>query len=207
MASEDVLGQAARWRDEGYRVALATVVKTWGSSPRQAGSQLAIRHDSLFVGSVSGGCVEGKVVEAALEVMESGTPPGSSISASATRTRGRSVSPVGARSRSSSRPSNEARTSCRRSLAAFRRPQGACRFDDRPRLRRAGSLDARSRSITGEDLVSTFRQGAAGRSLPAGRARRPAALLPSVQSPAQAVLGRRRAHRAALGADGPGVGL
>ena len=74
MASEDVLSQAAQWADEGYRVALATVVQTWGSSPRPAGSQLVIRHDALFVGSVSGGCVEGKVVEAALEVMEGGAP-------------------------------------------------------------------------------------------------------------------------------------
>ncbi len=74
MASEDVLGQAATWVHEGYRVALATVVQTWGSSPRPAGSQLVVRDDSLFVGSVSGGCVEGKVVEAALEVMN-GEPP------------------------------------------------------------------------------------------------------------------------------------
>ena len=74
MATEDVLGQAANWADEGYRVALATVVQTWGSSPRPAGSQLAIRDDSLFVGSVSGGCVEGKVVEAGLEIMNGGEP-------------------------------------------------------------------------------------------------------------------------------------
>lgn len=74
MASEDVLGQAATWVSEGHRVALATVVQTWGSSPRPAGSQLAIRDDTLFVGSVSGGCVEGKVVEEALEVMNSGSP-------------------------------------------------------------------------------------------------------------------------------------
>lgn len=74
MASEDVLAKAAEWADEGYRVALATVVQTWGSSPRPAGSQLAIRHDALFVGSVSGGCVEGKVVEAGLEVMNGGAP-------------------------------------------------------------------------------------------------------------------------------------
>lgn len=77
MTSEDVLGQAATWAEEGHRVALATVVKTWGSSPRPAGSQVAVRydvHDPLFVGSVSGGCVEGKVVEAALEVIDSGEP-------------------------------------------------------------------------------------------------------------------------------------
>ena len=72
MSSEDVLGQAESWAEQGYRVALATVVQTWGSSPRPAGSQLAIRQDALFVGSVSGGCVEGKVVEAALDVMNGG---------------------------------------------------------------------------------------------------------------------------------------
>ncbi len=72
MAQRDqVLEQALLWREQGQRVALATVVATWGSSPRPAGSQLAVREDGLFVGSVSGGCVEGKVVEAAQEVMVS----------------------------------------------------------------------------------------------------------------------------------------
>lgn len=69
----DVLTQAAMWQDAGHAVALATVVETWGSSPRPAGSQLAIRDDGLFVGSVSGGCVEGAVVEAANGVIKEGT--------------------------------------------------------------------------------------------------------------------------------------
>ncbi len=73
-SERDVLSAAAEWKDSGHRVAIATVVKTWGSSPRQPGSQLAVRDDTLFLGSVSGGCVEGKVVETALDVMESGTP-------------------------------------------------------------------------------------------------------------------------------------
>jgi len=68
----DELEQALAWRAQGHRVALATVVKTWGSSPRPAGSHLVVRDDTLFVGSVSGGCVEGEVVEAALEAMEDG---------------------------------------------------------------------------------------------------------------------------------------
>lgn len=68
----DELAQAAAWRDAGHKVAIATVVKTWGSSPRPAGSHLAIRDDMLFVGSVSGGCVEGKVVEEALDAMADG---------------------------------------------------------------------------------------------------------------------------------------
>jgi xanthine dehydrogenase accessory factor len=61
----DVLEAAARWLDAGRRVALGTVIKTWGSAPRQAGSQIAVRDDGAFVGSVSGGCIEGAVIEAA----------------------------------------------------------------------------------------------------------------------------------------------
>ena len=56
------------------KVALATVISTWGSSPRPTGSQLAVAEDSTFVGSVSGGCIEGAVVTEALAVMESGKP-------------------------------------------------------------------------------------------------------------------------------------
>lgn len=70
----DPLAIARRWHDQGQPVALATVVKTWGSSPRPAGSQLVIRRDGLFEGSVSGGCVEGEVVRAAMEVL-GGAPP------------------------------------------------------------------------------------------------------------------------------------
>src|SRR5215467_12772038 len=71
---QDVLAKARDWLDASRRVAIATVVETWGSSPRPRGSQLAVRDDGLFVGSVSGGCVEGKVVEAAHEVIASGAP-------------------------------------------------------------------------------------------------------------------------------------
>ena len=72
--SDDVLEAAARWRNEGRAAALATVVETWGSSPRPVGSQLAVGGDGGFVGSVSGGCIEGAVVRAALEVIETGRP-------------------------------------------------------------------------------------------------------------------------------------
>lgn len=68
----DILGLALEWHDAGRRVALATVVKTWGSSPRPAGSNLVIADDGAFEGSVSAGCVEGAVIEAALEVIETG---------------------------------------------------------------------------------------------------------------------------------------
>ena len=70
----DELETALTWREAGHGVAVATVVKTWGSSPRPAGSHLVVRDDMLFVGSVSGGCVEGAVVQAALEAMGDGQP-------------------------------------------------------------------------------------------------------------------------------------
>jgi xanthine/CO dehydrogenase XdhC/CoxF family maturation factor len=69
---QDVLQTALQWREAGKAVALATVVQTWGSSPRPVGSNLAIADDGSFEGSVSGGCVEGAVIEAAKGVMESG---------------------------------------------------------------------------------------------------------------------------------------
>jgi len=68
------LEQAARWRKAGKGVALATVVNTWGSSPRPLGSKLAVDSDGAFVGSVSGGCVEGAVVTEALETIRDGKP-------------------------------------------------------------------------------------------------------------------------------------
>ena len=73
-AGEDVLATARAWLDEGREVALATVVATWGSSPRPAGSQLLVDGDGAFVGSVSGGCIEGAVVREAVEVMAAGAP-------------------------------------------------------------------------------------------------------------------------------------
>ncbi len=69
----DALATALEWRDSGHGVALATVVSTWGSSPCPVGSHLVVRADGHFEGSVSGGCVEGKVIEAAIESIESGT--------------------------------------------------------------------------------------------------------------------------------------
>jgi xanthine/CO dehydrogenase XdhC/CoxF family maturation factor len=70
----EILEQAASWREAGKGVALATVVKTWGSSPRQAGAKLAVTESGEFVGSVSGGCVEGAVIEQALESIRDGKP-------------------------------------------------------------------------------------------------------------------------------------
>lgn len=69
---DDELQQALDWVEAGHAVALATVIETWGSSPRRPGSHLVVRADTRFAGSVSGGCVEGAVVQAALEVMANG---------------------------------------------------------------------------------------------------------------------------------------
>jgi len=70
----DIMEQAARWREAGKGVALATVVNTWGSSPRPIGSKLAVDEAGAFVGSVSGGCVEGAVIGEAQESIKDGKP-------------------------------------------------------------------------------------------------------------------------------------
>ena len=71
---EDILKAAEEWRKSGRGVALATVVETWGSAPRPVGSNLVIDSEGNFLGSVSGGCVEGAVVTEAADVIDSGTP-------------------------------------------------------------------------------------------------------------------------------------
>ncbi len=71
---DDMTRQALDWLAAGKQVALATVVETWGSAPRPVGAQLAISGDMEIAGSVSGGCVEGAVVEEALEALQDGTP-------------------------------------------------------------------------------------------------------------------------------------
>ncbi len=71
---EQILQKASAWIESGLGVALATVVTTWGSAPRPAGSQLAVNERGEFVGSVSGGCVEAAVVEEARGVMRDGAP-------------------------------------------------------------------------------------------------------------------------------------
>lgn len=70
----DVLDEVARWYDDGERFALATVVGTWRSAPRQPGAAMALTDDGEPVGSVSGGCVEGAVFELGQEVLASGEP-------------------------------------------------------------------------------------------------------------------------------------
>ena len=76
MSSNDagLLDKANQWIGEGRKVALATVIETWGSAPQPVGSQLVIDGDGNFEGSVSGGCVEGAVVTEALEAIDTGKP-------------------------------------------------------------------------------------------------------------------------------------
>lgn len=69
-----ILREVVAWARSGRKAALATVVSTWGSSPRAAGSRLAVDEFGHFIGSVSGGCVEGEVLANAAEVMETGKP-------------------------------------------------------------------------------------------------------------------------------------
>src|SRR3954469_9725462 len=69
---EDILAKAEDWRKAGKAVAIATVTETWGSAPRPVGSHLVIDEDGHFLGSVSGGCVEGEVVTASMDVIGDG---------------------------------------------------------------------------------------------------------------------------------------
>jgi xanthine dehydrogenase accessory factor len=66
------LSTALSWYAQGKKVAVATVIKTWGSAPRPMGSQLFIHENGSFEGSVSGGCIEGAVIEEALSQLDSG---------------------------------------------------------------------------------------------------------------------------------------
>jgi xanthine/CO dehydrogenase XdhC/CoxF family maturation factor len=70
----DILADLDRWRAEGRRVALATVIKTGGSTPRPLGSKMAVSETGQIVGSVSGGCIEGAVFEEAQAVLRDGKP-------------------------------------------------------------------------------------------------------------------------------------
>lgn len=70
----DPLAVAEAWVGEGRRVAIATVIETWGSAPRPVGSHLVIDGAGNFEGSVSGGCVEGAVISEAADIIETGNP-------------------------------------------------------------------------------------------------------------------------------------
>jgi xanthine dehydrogenase accessory factor len=74
VSDDKILKTALEWHTQGGKVAIATVVETWGSAPRPVGSQLVIDSEGRFVGSVSGGCVEADVVIGALDVIADGQP-------------------------------------------------------------------------------------------------------------------------------------
>ena len=73
-ADPAILAKALNWLDDGRRVALATVIQTWGSAPQPVGSLLLIDEDGNFLGSVSGGCVEAEVIEQAKDVIATSAP-------------------------------------------------------------------------------------------------------------------------------------
>lgn len=70
----EILSDVERWRREGKQVAVATVVKVYGSAPRPLGAKMAVSSAGDMVGSVSGGCVEGAVFEEAQHAMQTGEP-------------------------------------------------------------------------------------------------------------------------------------
>jgi len=71
----DILSDLDNWHaDDNQSIAIATVIQTWGSSPRRAGAKMAITPDGKITGSVSGGCVEGAVFESGVEVLKSNKP-------------------------------------------------------------------------------------------------------------------------------------
>ena len=70
----EVFGELEQWTREGEEIALATVVETWGSSPRPLGSKMVVTRSGKMAGSVSNGCIEGAVFEEAQKVLKNGTP-------------------------------------------------------------------------------------------------------------------------------------
>jgi len=67
---DKILEEAISWIESNQQVALATVIKTWGSSPFQVGSKMIINEKGNFLGSVSGGCVETSVITECLELIK-----------------------------------------------------------------------------------------------------------------------------------------
>jgi xanthine/CO dehydrogenase XdhC/CoxF family maturation factor len=70
----DILPAIERWRANGEKVAVATVIKVDGTAPRREGAKLVVASNGEMAGSVSGGCVEGAVLEEALRVLKTGKP-------------------------------------------------------------------------------------------------------------------------------------
>lgn len=70
----EILTDLLRWRERGDAIALATVIKTWGSAPRPTGAKMAVNDHDEITGSVSGGCVENAVIVEARNVLKTGLP-------------------------------------------------------------------------------------------------------------------------------------
>ena len=74
-ADYDAIPEIAQaWRQAGRKIALARVIRTWGSAPRPAGSMLVFDESGAFEGSVSGGCIEGAVITEAIAAIGDGQP-------------------------------------------------------------------------------------------------------------------------------------
>jgi xanthine dehydrogenase accessory factor len=71
---KELLWEIDKWQEQGKRVAVATLVKVYGSAPRQLGAKMAVSSEGDMAGSVSGGCVEGAVAQEAMEVLSKGAP-------------------------------------------------------------------------------------------------------------------------------------
>ena len=71
---KDILPVLETWQARGDEIAVATVIRTWGSSPRAVGSKMAVNQRGEIIGSVSGGCIEGAVAETARRVIKTGQP-------------------------------------------------------------------------------------------------------------------------------------
>ncbi len=67
---EKILDEANLWIKSNHKVALATVIKTWGSSPRQVGSKMIVNEKGEFLGSISGGCIESSVIDESLQLIK-----------------------------------------------------------------------------------------------------------------------------------------
>jgi xanthine/CO dehydrogenase XdhC/CoxF family maturation factor len=71
---QEILADLETWQARGDTIVLATVINTWGSSPRAPGAKMAVNQRGQMIGSVSGGCVESAVVETAQQVLKTGRP-------------------------------------------------------------------------------------------------------------------------------------
>ena len=73
-SDEKILEEANLWLNANHKVALVTVIKTWGSSPRQVGSKMIVNEKGEFSGSISGGCVESSIIEESLKLLKDNKP-------------------------------------------------------------------------------------------------------------------------------------